>query len=236
MNYIEDLDANRGPQKERIGRSVLNEWTHGDVTTVNMVGMSHPEFCSMFQRTKNPATFAEDQVADYGREDENTNYSWVALYMLQFLNAYVKHDAAAQAFLARTPAENGVPRHTMEIRFSPKSFADIMRSAARTGDASAWEAFQKFAADPMHRYMIGEEKTINTLGYALLQEKDPSSAVVLFKLNTKAYPDSANAWDSLGDGYEAMNDIQNARMAYARSVELNPGNEHAKGELVKLRK
>jgi hypothetical protein len=25
-------------------------------------------------------------------------------------------------------------------------------------------------------------------------------------------------------------------MAYARSVELNPGNEHAKGELIKLRK
>jgi hypothetical protein len=26
------------------------------------------------------------------------------------------------------------------------------------------------------------------------------------------------------------------RMAYARSLELNPDNEHAKGELVKLRK
>jgi predicted Zn-dependent protease len=60
----------------------------------------------------------------------------------------------------------------------------------------------------MHRYMIAEERTINRLGYAFLQEKDPSSAVVLFKLNTKAYPDSANAWDSLGDGYEAANDIQ----------------------------
>jgi hypothetical protein len=58
-----------------------------------MVGMSHPEFCSMFQRMKNAETFAEDQVADYGREDANTSYSWVALYMLQFLNAFVEHDA-----------------------------------------------------------------------------------------------------------------------------------------------
>jgi hypothetical protein len=31
-------------------------------------------------------------VADYGREEANTSYSWVALYMLQVLNAYVKHD------------------------------------------------------------------------------------------------------------------------------------------------
>ena len=55
-------------------------------------------------------------------------------------------------------------------------------------------------------------------------------------LGMHTYPDSANAWDSLGDSYEETNDIQDARMAYARSVELNPNNEHAKGELVKLRK
>ncbi len=240
MNYIEDFDRDfdnyRGPSNDIIGRSVLNKWTHGDVTTVNMVGMSHGEFCSMCQRWQNAATFAGDQVADYGREDANTSYSWVALYMLHFLNTYVKHDAAAREFLGRITAENGVPKHTMEIRFSPQSFAEVMRSAARKGEDSAWETFQRFAADPMHRYMTGEERTINRLGYALLQEKDPSSAVVLFKLNTKAYPDSANAWDSLGDGYEAANDVQNALMAYVRSVELNPGNDHAKGELVKLRK
>jgi Dienelactone hydrolase family len=228
-NFIEDIEHS---DMDMTGHNVLNEWTHADVMTVNMLGMSHPEFCSMCQRWP----LGEEQVADYGREDANTSYSWVALYMLQFLNAYVKHDAAAKEFLGRTTAENGVPKHIMGIKFRPGSFAEIMRSAARTGEESAWKAFQSFAANPMHRYVTGEERTINRLGYALLQEKDPSSAVVLFKLNTKAYPDSANAWDSLGDGYEATNDIQDARMAYARSVELNPDNEHAKGELIKLRK
>jgi len=228
-NFIEDIEHS---DMDMTGHNVLNEWTHADVMTVNMLGMSHPEFCSMCQRWP----LGEEQVADYGREDANTSYSWVALYMLQFLNAQVKHDAAAKEFLGRPTAENGVPKHIMGIKFRPGSFAEIMRSAARTGEESVWKAFQSFAADPMHRYVTGEERTINRLGYALLQEKDPSSAVVLFKLNTKAYPDSANAWDSLGDGYEATNDIQDARMAYARSVELNPDNEHAKGELIKLRK
>ena len=235
MSYIENLDNYRGPSNDRIGRSVLNTWTHGNLLTVNMLGMSHPEFCSMFQRMKNAATFAEDQVADYGREDANASYSWVALYALQFLNAYVKYEAPAKAFLARSSDENGVPKHIMEIRYRPGSFAETMRSAARTGEESAWKAFQNLAADPMHRYVSGEEQMINRLGYAFLQEKDPSSAVALFKVNTKAYPDSANAWDSLGDGYEATNDVQDARAAYARSVELNPNNEHAKGELAKSR-
>lgn len=228
-NFIEDVEHSNF---DMTGHNVLNEWANADVMTINMLGMSHPEFCSMCQRWP----LGEEQIADYGRDDANTSYSWVALYMLQFLNAYVKHDAAAKEFLGRTTAENSVPKHIMGIRFSPKSFAEIMRSAARAGEESAWKAFQRFAADPMHRYMIDEEGTINRLGYAFLREKDPSSAVVLFKLNTKAYPASANTWDSLGDGYETTNDIEGARMAYARSVELNPYNEHAKRELVKLRK
>jgi hypothetical protein len=87
-NFIEDIEHS---DMEVTGHNVLNEWTNADVMTVNMLGMSHPEFCSMCQRWP----LGEEQVADYGREDANTSYSWVALYMLQFLNAYVKHDAAA---------------------------------------------------------------------------------------------------------------------------------------------
>ena len=80
-----------------IGHNVLNEWTHADVMTVNMLGMSHPEFCSMFERFKTPKDFAEwDQVADYGRNDANTSYSGVALYTLQFLNAYLKRNRPAR--------------------------------------------------------------------------------------------------------------------------------------------
>jgi hypothetical protein len=82
-----------------------------------MLGMAHPEFSSMFQRKESAQRFAENQVADYGRDDANTSYAWVALYTLKFLDAYLKHDGSAKAFLARTPAENGVPKHFMGVRF-----------------------------------------------------------------------------------------------------------------------
>ena len=58
-------------------------------------------------------------MADYGREDANTSYAWVARYTLNFLDAYLKHDASAKAVLEKTPAENGVPKHFMGIKFSP---------------------------------------------------------------------------------------------------------------------
>ena len=39
----------------------------------------------MFQRRESAQRFAENQVADYGREDANTSYAWVARYTLNFL-------------------------------------------------------------------------------------------------------------------------------------------------------
>jgi pimeloyl-ACP methyl ester carboxylesterase len=119
-NFLEDLDKYyEGPWADRVGPNVLNAWTHGDLLTVNMLGMAHPEFSSMFQRRESAQRFAENQVADYGRDDANTSHAWVALYTLNFLNAYLKHDASAKAFLERTPAENGVPKHFMGITFRP---------------------------------------------------------------------------------------------------------------------
>jgi pimeloyl-ACP methyl ester carboxylesterase len=119
-NFLEDLDKHYdGPPADIVGPNVLNAWIHGDLLTVNMLGMAHPEFSSMFQRRESAQRFAENQVADYGRDDANTSHAWVALYTLNFLNSYLKHDASAKAFLERTPAENGVPKHFMGTTFRP---------------------------------------------------------------------------------------------------------------------
>jgi hypothetical protein len=115
---LEDLENDDGVAADKDGPNVLNAWIHGDLLNVNMLGMAHPEFSSMFQRRENAQRFAENQVADYGREDANTSHAWVALYTLNFLDAYLKHDGSAKAFLGKTPAENGVPKHFVGIKFS----------------------------------------------------------------------------------------------------------------------
>jgi pimeloyl-ACP methyl ester carboxylesterase len=119
-NFLEDLDKHYdGPPADIVGPNVLNAWIHSDLLTVNMLGMPHSEYSSMFQRRESAQRFAENQVADYGRDDANTSHAWVALYTLNFLNAHLKDDASAKAFLERTPAENGVPKHFMGITFRP---------------------------------------------------------------------------------------------------------------------
>lgn len=132
-NFLEDFEKYYdGPPADRIGPDVLNAWVHGDLFTVNMLGMAHPEFSSMFQRRESAKRFAENQVADYGRADANTSHAWVARYTLNFLDAYLKHDAAAAAFLRRTPAENGVPKHFMGINFRAAQKVSTSHSGTTT--------------------------------------------------------------------------------------------------------
>jgi pimeloyl-ACP methyl ester carboxylesterase len=116
---LEDLENDNAPVADKVGPSVLNEWIHGDLLTVNMLGMAHAEFSSMFQRRESAQRFAENQVADYGRDDANTSYAWVARYSLDFLDAQLKHVASAKAFLGKSPSSNGVPKHFMDVRFRP---------------------------------------------------------------------------------------------------------------------
>ena len=63
---------------------------------------------------------------------------------------------------------------------------------------------------------------MNLLGYAKLQAGEKQDAIELFKLNTEAYPASANAQDSLSDGYLAAGQNDLALAAEQRCLELLP--------------
>ena len=83
------------------------------------------------------------------------------------------------------------------------------------------------------------EYLVNRIGYRMLQSRDEaekSRALAFFILNTENYPDSFNAFDSLGEAYEALGERENALSNYKRSLELNPGNGHARTKLESLNK
>ncbi len=66
------------------------------------------------------------------------------------------------------------------------------------------------------------EFPVNLLGYARLQAGEKQEAIELFKLNTEAYPGSANAQDSLSDGYMAAGRYDLALVAEQKCLELLP--------------
>ncbi|KAF1008259.1 MAG: Protein flp [Luteibacter sp.] len=71
------------------------------------------------------------------------------------------------------------------------------------------------------------EGFVNQWGYNLLSAKRSTQAIALFVYNTKQWPKSANAFDSLGEAYEGMGEKAKALDNYKRSLVLNPSNQHA---------
>ena len=78
------------------------------------------------------------------------------------------------------------------------------------------------------------EDLINAKGYDLLKEKKLKEAIEVFKLNVFAFPQSANAFDSLGEAYLESGDKESAIENYKKSLLLNPENESAREVLKRL--
>jgi tetratricopeptide (TPR) repeat protein len=79
------------------------------------------------------------------------------------------------------------------------------------------------------------ERSLNELGYALLGEEKAADAIAVFRLNTELFPASANAWDSLAEGYLEAGDRARAIESYEKSLELDPDNRNAVEKLRELR-
>tara|TARA_B110000093_G_C12950165_1_gene402181 strand:- start:136 stop:1362 length:1227 start_codon:yes stop_codon:yes gene_type:complete len=66
-----------------------------------------------------------------------------------------------------------------------------------------------------------EEELLNMLGYWLMSNKQFKNSEQFFKLNVKTYPESFNAYDSLGDFYLKIENKEKAIENYKKSVFIN---------------
>jgi CubicO group peptidase (beta-lactamase class C family) len=67
-----------------------------------------------------------------------------------------------------------------------------------------------------------DDDELNTLGYRLLRTDRIGEAIEIFKLNAKAYPESWNVYDSLGEAYFVNGNRDLALENHKKSLELNP--------------
>lgn len=79
------------------------------------------------------------------------------------------------------------------------------------------------------------EAGLNNDGYRLMEAKKLDEAIKVFKLNVRLYPDSWNAYDSLGEAYATAGNKELVIANYEKSVQLNPNNENGRAALAKLK-
>jgi hypothetical protein len=90
-----------------------------------------------------------------------------------------------------------------------------------------------YHADPLNRYR-NVESEVNRLGYSLLGAGKTSEAILLFRANAAEFPQSANTYDSLGDGYARAGQREAAVEAYRHALRLAPGLPSATAALRQL--
>jgi pimeloyl-ACP methyl ester carboxylesterase len=97
---------------------ILDEWIHGDLFQIRMLAISHIQFSSLYQRSERfKSEGAQFVPAGYSLKDGDESYGWIARYTMEFLEAYLKHDKNAHAYLMRSPLENEVPSWLMMTSF-----------------------------------------------------------------------------------------------------------------------
>lgn len=80
------------------------------------------------------------------------------------------------------------------------------------------------------------ENNLNATGYQLLTAKKVNDAIDVFKLNVKLFPNSWNAYDSLGEAYALAGNKKLAIENYEKSMKLNPKSESGPAALAKLKR
>ncbi|HLB91739.1 MAG TPA: tetratricopeptide repeat protein [Terriglobales bacterium] len=97
-------------------------------------------------------------------------------------------------------------------------------------------------ANPRSEYFLQEEQrhatrskldedAMNFWASTLMEENHLPEAIDLFKLDVQLFPNSPDAYDSLGEAYMKAGQKQLAIDNYKKALELNPANDDAKEKL-----
>ncbi|MDT4895195.1 MAG: hypothetical protein QOH25_272 [Acidobacteriota bacterium] len=133
-------------------------------------------------------------------------------------------------FTNNDPALKAILNYT-----SKKELTEQLMEALDANDvALAAKRFREFKSDPANTY-LNIEGTMNSFGYRLIGMKRLDQAIEIFKLNTEAYPQSSNVWDSLGEAYMNKGNKELAIKNYEKALELDPSNANAAQILKRLR-
>ena len=168
------------------------------------------------------------------------SYKWLNIYTLNFLNAFVNKDSQAKQFLENQPANNEVLNDAI-VKISEKkafhkefSFDDFNLLAIKQTYQSLPDLYTSVKSN--HPDFKMEEWKLNTLGLSLLFKNKLQEGINVLMLNTVLFPESANTYDSLGEGYLITGDKEKASKNFKKSLELNPQNQNAIDRLNALNK
>ena len=99
--------------------------------------------------------------------------------------------------------------------------------------ADALEGYKKIQREKPNNAAIAEGRLVS-LASSLLEQKRGAEAIALLKVNVELHPQSARAYESLGEAYMSKGDKDLAIASYRKSLDLDPRSKSAADTLRKL--
>lgn len=110
----------------------------------------------------------------------------------------------------------------------------LKREYQKSGLNAMMDLYKKIA-EPKSRKNYFIESDFNVWGYELVAAQKLPDALEVFKINTEIFPESWNAFDSLGEAYLLAGNKELAIKNFEKSLELNPQNTNAVEQLKKIK-
>lgn len=213
--------------------SLLNQMKYSDLYNIAMYTMEHAAFQSESLRLG-----PEQRFGEYSRDEAALAYGWMEKYVLAFLDAYLKSDAAALTFMNGAPKANGVPAHLLSVDVhrtegAPPTLATLATEFARrkyTNLADVYGAMNK--SSPGFK---PSERALISWGEPFLEQKRYAQALEIYTLVNVLYPDSGRAAFYLAMAYDKNNDNARAIETYQRVLGYFPDMSEAVQAIARLR-
>lgn len=235
-----DFLENRDPAMEAILDS-----QHSEVKTIQVEDEFIHKICGRY-------LFSPHQILTIQKEDESLTFQIFDFNPASYnqIHSYL-YPVSSNEFLTdirnvtlRFPVEKQAKATSLifkwgdtqrVIHLAPEAFKLPLEYIYEGKMAEGVELFVK-NKDEYIRSNPSLETSLTILGYRHLRKEEYNSAIPIFKLIVEIFPQSYNAYDSLGEAYMLNGDRELAILNYEKSLELNPDNTNAANMLKKLEK
>ncbi len=215
-------------EMESVDFSLVESFEYSNRYSLKFNGLNHSDLTS-YGRLASTILRIEDQPS----ETDGAGYENVCAYAFDFFNAHLNEDHDSRQFIDDLDRKKEIEDGFIEYRFQPANelpptraqFINIIRE---DGVKKAAELYEKFKDSGQ---VFFEENVFNAIGYQLLQTGNFDDAIRIFKMNTDAYPLSANTWDSLAEACEANGQTELAIKYLKKALEILPGDTTTAEEL-----
>lgn len=95
--------------------------------------------------------------------------------------------------------------------------------------------YHQLKAENLGLYDFGNETELTLYGYSFLWENNLIEAIAIFELIISEFPNSANAYDSMGEAYLQAKDSIKALQYYEKALLMNPDNFQAEDVIQRIK-